>query len=102
MLLEKSDTFHLMVMQLLYLCQRGRPDVRTAIAFLTRWTRAPNMDDYEKLTRVMRYLQAYLDLKLTLSAGASGVVQWWVDAAYGVPYDMKSHTGGTLSMGKGG
>ena len=25
----------------------------------------------------------------------------WVDAAYGVHSDMKSHTGGTLSMGKG-
>ena len=58
------------------------------------------MDDYKKLTRVMRYLQAHLDLKLTLSADGSGVVQWWVDAVYVVHYNMKSHTGGTLSMGK--
>ena len=87
---------------MLYLCQQKRPDVRTAIAFLTRRTSAPDMDDYKKLTRVMRYLQAHLDLKLTLSEGASGVVQWWVDAAYGVHSDMKSHIGGTLSVGKGG
>ena len=98
---EKSVIFHRMVMQLLYLCQRGRPDVRTAIAFLTRRTGAPDVDDYKKLARVMRYLQAHLDLKLRLSADGSGLMQWWVDAAYGVHYDMKSHTGGTLSMGKG-
>ena len=42
-----------------------------------------------------------MDIKLTLSADGSGVVQWWVDAAYGVHYDMQSHTGGTLAMGKG-
>ena len=53
------------------------------------------------MARVMRYLQAHLDLKLRLSADGSGLMQWWVDAAYGVHYDMKSHTGGTLSMGKG-
>jgi hypothetical protein len=98
---DTAETYHRMVMQLLYLCQRGRPDVRTAIAFLTRRTTAPDSDDYKKLTRVMQYLQGSLDLKLTLSADGSGLVQWWVDAAYGVHYDMKSHTGGTLSLGKG-
>jgi Reverse transcriptase (RNA-dependent DNA polymerase) len=98
---ETAEIYHRMVMQLLYLCQRGRPDVRTAVAFLTRRSTAPDRDDYKKLTRVMQYLQGTLDLKLTLSADGSGVVQWWVDAAYGVHYDMKSHTGGTLSMGKG-
>jgi hypothetical protein len=98
---EKAEVFHRIVMQLLYLCQRARPDVRTAIAFLSRRTSAPDIDDYRKLTRVMRYLQAHLGIKLTLSADGSGVVQWWVDAAYGVHHDMKSHTGGTLSMGKG-
>jgi hypothetical protein len=98
---EKADVFHRMVMQLLYLCQRGRPDLRTAISFLCRRTTAPDKDDYKKLTRVMRYLQAHLDLNLVLSADGSGVLRWWVDAAYGVHSDMKGHTGGTLSMGKG-
>ena len=50
---EKSEIFHLMVMQLFYLYQRGMPDVRTAIAFLTRRTSAPDMNDYKKLMRVM-------------------------------------------------
>jgi hypothetical protein len=98
---DKAVVFHRMVMQLLYLSQRGRPDVRTAVSFLCRRTKAPDKDDYKKLTRVMRYLQATLDLKLVLSADGSGMVRWWVDTAYAVHYDMKGHTGGTLSMGKG-
>lgn len=98
---EKADVFHRMVMQLLYLCQRGRPDLQTAISFLCRRTSAPDEDDYKKLTRVMRYLQGTLDLKLTLSGDGSDLIRWWVDASYGVHADMKSHTGATLSMGKG-
>jgi hypothetical protein len=98
---DKADTFHRMVMQLLYLCQRGRPDLQTAISYLCKRTSAPDEDDYKKLTRVMRYLQGSIELKLVLSADGSGAIRWWVDASYGVHVDMKGHTGGTMSMGKG-
>jgi hypothetical protein len=50
---EKSDAFHKIVMQLQYLSQRGRPDIRTAVSFLCKRTSAPDEDDYKKLTRVM-------------------------------------------------
>jgi hypothetical protein len=75
--------------------------LQTAISFLCKRTSAPDEDDYKKLTRVMRYLQGSIDLKLCLSADDSGAIRWWVDASYGVHADMKSHTGGTMSMGKG-
>jgi hypothetical protein len=29
------------------------------------------------------------------------VIKWWVDASYAVHDDMKSHTGGIMTMGKG-
>jgi hypothetical protein len=91
-----------MVMQLLYLSQRGRPDLQTAVSFLFKRTSAPDEDDYKKLTRAMRYLQGTKGLKLVLSADGSGTIWWWwVEASYGVHTDMKSHTGGTMSMGKG-
>jgi hypothetical protein len=38
---------------------------------------------------------------LTLSATSLHNVRWWVDAAYAVHHDMKSHTGGALSLGRG-
>jgi hypothetical protein len=98
---EKSDIFHKMVMQLQYLSQRARPDVRTAVSFLCKRVSAPDEDDYKKLTRVMKYLQSTLYLKLKLEADDSGIIRWWVDASYAVHPDMKGHTGGTMSMGKG-
>jgi hypothetical protein len=49
----------------------------------------------------MRYLQKTVELKLKLESDGSGVIKWWVDASYGVHADMKGHTGGTMSMGKG-
>jgi hypothetical protein len=38
---------------------------------------------------------------LTLSADSLHNARWWVDAAYAVHPDMKSHTGGGLSLGTG-
>ena len=98
---ERGAIFHRMVMQLLYLSQRARPDLRPAVSFLCKRTTKADRDDWHKLTRVMRYLQSSDDLKLRLSADGSGQLRWWVDASFGVHVDMKGHTGGTLSMGKG-
>jgi hypothetical protein len=50
---EQSDTFHRMVMQLQYLSQRARPDLRTAVSFLCKRVTKPGEDDWKKLTRAM-------------------------------------------------
>ena len=65
---EKADTYHKMVMQLQYLSQWARPDLRTAVSFLNKRVSAPDEDDYKKLTRVMRYLRATIMMPLTLRA----------------------------------
>jgi hypothetical protein len=49
----------------------------------------------------MKYLQKTKDLVLRLSADNLNVVKWWVDASYAGHKDMRSHTGGTMSMGTG-
>jgi hypothetical protein len=38
---------------------------------------------------------------LRLSTDNLTIIKWWVDASYGVHHDMKSHTGGVMSMGTG-
>lgn len=40
-------------------------------------------------------------MHLTLEADDLQVIKWWVDASFAVHRDMRSHTGGTMSMGKG-
>ena len=53
---EKKELFVHLVIQGLYLSQRGRPDIRTAISFLCGHLTCLDEDDYKKLTRLIRYL----------------------------------------------
>ena len=51
---------------------------------------------------MLRYLKRTKNLKTTLGADGSGMLRWYVDAAFAVHPDMRSHTGGVLTMGHGG
>jgi hypothetical protein len=97
-----ADRFHRLTAQLMYLSQRARPDMRTAASFLSTRVKKPDVDDEKKLIRALKYLQATVHLVMTIDArGDFLTVQWWVDASYAVHPDMKSHTGGVMSMGHG-
>jgi hypothetical protein len=96
-----ADFFHHVVAQLLFLCKRARPDIQTAVSFLCTRVKNPDIDDYKKLTRVMRYLRGTLNMNLTLEGNDARIMKWWVDASYAVHHDLKSHTGGILTLGKG-
>jgi hypothetical protein len=98
---ETAQMFHTNTAKLLFLCKRARPDIQTAVAFLTTRVREPDQDDYKKLTRVMRYLRRTIEIELTLEADDMHVIKWWIDGSFAVHPDMKSHTGATMSMGKG-
>jgi hypothetical protein len=96
-----SELFHHLMAKLLFLCKRARPDVQTAVAFLTTQVKRLDKDDYKKLGRIVKYLRGTPNLALTLKGDDAGITKWWVDASFAVHTDMKSHTGGTLSLGKG-
>jgi hypothetical protein len=98
---EQSDLFHHITARLLFLCKRARPDIQTAVAFLCTRVKAPDTDDYKKLARVIRYLRHTVSMPLTLEADDIQLVKWWADASFAVHADMKSHTGGAMSLGKG-
>ena len=63
---EKKEMFVHLVMQGLYLSQRGRPEIRMAISFLCSRLNCPDEDDYKKLTRLIRYLRHTLHICLVL------------------------------------
>jgi hypothetical protein len=98
---ETSQLFHHNVAKLLFLCKRAEPDVQGAVAFLTTRVQQPDVDDYKKLRRAMQYLRSTADLPLTLEADNAHIVKWFVNASFAVHPDIKSHTGGMMSLGKG-
>ena len=53
---DKAVEFHNLVAKTLYATKRARPDTCTAIAFLTTRVRAPNRDNWRKLSHLMQYL----------------------------------------------
>jgi hypothetical protein len=85
---EKAVEFHNLVAKTLYATKRARPDTCTAIAFLTTRVRAPNKDDWNKLIHLMKYLRGTRTLPLILSANGTGILKWWVDAAFAVHPNM--------------
>ena len=98
---ERKDLFVHLVMQGLYLSQRGHPDIRTAILLLCSRLKSPDEDDYKKLTRLIRYLRHSLHMCLMLGKDDTDIVRWWIDVSYAVHPDMRGHTGATMSLGNG-
>jgi hypothetical protein len=98
---EGQTAFHHLVAKTLYISKRARPDLSTAIAFLTTRVKAPDIHDWRKLSHMMEYLRVERLRPLILSADGSGVLMWYVDASFAVHPNMRSHTGGGLTMGRG-
>ena len=98
---EKAEQFHTFVAKALFLCHRARPDIMPAISFLCTRVKESTEQDWNKLLRVMKFLEHTKTDVLTLSADGSNALHWYWDASFAVHQDYKSHTGGTFTMGKG-
>ena len=98
---ETADSFHTLVAKLLFLSKRGRPDIQLPVSFLCTRVKHPDTDDYRKLGRVIKCLRNTESMVLTLERNNMHGIEWWVDASYGCHVDMRSQTGGIMSMGKG-
>ena len=98
---ERAELFHRVTAQMLFVAQCGRPDLRTAISFLTKRVQAPDEDDYKKLVRAIKYIRRTKFLRLTIEATYLDQNHWFVDGAFTVHEDMKSHTSAYMTFGKG-
>jgi hypothetical protein len=98
---ERSDIFHSVVMKLLYVAKRARGDILPTIAFLSTRVSKSNEKDWEKLERLCHYINGTIDDPFIIGADNMHTMYTWVDASYAVHDDMKSHTGGTISFGRG-
>jgi hypothetical protein len=98
---EMGKVFHNFVTKCLFATKRACPNIHTPVAFLTTHVREPDEDDWKKLQRMIRYIRGTLTLPLILSADGTSIIKWWVDESHGVHFDMRGHTGGMASLGKG-
>ena len=93
------NKFHTIVAKGLFACKRARPDIHMAIAFLCTRVKHPTAEDWEKLMRLLKYINGSRKEKLVLGADDLGVVRWYVDASFAVHPDFKSHTGTVMTFG---
>jgi hypothetical protein len=96
-----AQAYHTATAKLLFLAKRARPDLLTAVAFLTTRVKSPTQEDYDKLGRVVKYLRGTPTLHLTLEANTNKKMTWRADGSHAVHPDMRGHTGGTFTLGRG-
>jgi hypothetical protein len=100
-LAERAKIFHTWVAKALFAYKRARPDIHVAVTLLCTRVKSPNESDWKKLFRPLRYVNGTRDDVLTLAADDMQVVKWYVDTSFAVHPDFKSHTGATMTFGKG-
>ena len=98
---ERSDVFHRVVMKLAFITKRSRPDLEPAMGFLQMRVSKSTAQDWEKLRRVLEFLNGTLEDELVLGAENIQFLLSYVDASFAVHLDMKSHTGGATTFGRG-
>jgi len=98
---NQAEEFHTLVYKALFLCKRARPDLHTAVALLCTRVKDSTVDDWDKLVRLMKYCNATRKDRLFLWADDLQVIKWWVDSAFAVHSDFRSHTGACMSYGGG-
>ena len=97
----RECSIHSLAMKGMFQCKRARQDIPPGIAFLSTRSIEPTQGDWAKLIRVMAFLKATQDEITTMRADDSQTIKWYVDAAFAVHKDYKSHTGATMTLGEG-
>ena len=97
----RREEFHSIVAKCLYLSKRVRVDILLTVSFLTTRVLCPDEDDWNKLSRLLKYLNGSRNIGLCLEPGESKSLCAYIDASYGVHVDGKSHSGMCMSIGKG-
>jgi len=75
--------------------------VNHAISIISSRVKESNEGDCKKLLCVMDFLKNTRDDILTLEADNSQELKWYLDAAFAVHPDMKSHTSTVFTLGNG-
>ena len=98
---NKSERFHSITAKLLFIAKRARPDIETAVSYLTTRVSKSNVRDWYKLIRVLSFLKTYKNDKRRIGAKSLKDLFTYIDASYAIHPNMRGHTGGLMSFGTG-
>ncbi|KAL7554681.1 hypothetical protein ACHAWF_018950 [Thalassiosira exigua] len=66
---EKAVVFHRFTAKLLFMSNRARCDVQTAVSYMTSRVKKPDLDNWGKQRRCLKYLKGMKQMKLTFLSG---------------------------------
>ncbi|KAI2506284.1 Reverse transcriptase (RNA-dependent DNA polymerase) [Fragilaria crotonensis] len=98
LLKDEHERFHSVVCKLLYVATRARVDILLPVGFLCTRVTKSTLEDQDKLLRVLQYIKGSMDMEYVIGSDDMGNMRTWVDASYAVHPDMRSHTGGVMSL----
>jgi hypothetical protein len=97
------NVFRSEVMRLMYLAKKTHPDLLMTVSYLATRVTKCTTDDLVKLRRLLKYLNVTKGRGIVLRIGSEGIcVRVYIDAAYGIHADGKSHTGSVVVIGEVG
>uniref|UniRef100_A0A7S1V1J3 Reverse transcriptase Ty1/copia-type domain-containing protein n=1 Tax=Grammatophora oceanica TaxID=210454 RepID=A0A7S1V1J3_9STRA len=98
---EKREVFHSTTAKGLFVSKRGRPDILPTTSVLCTRVREPRESDWEKLVRLMKYLNNTKEDVVRLGVDDISFSHWFVDLSFAVHPDFKSHIGAVMPQGRG-
>lgn len=99
--LALAKEVHSLTAKILFVANRGRPDLITFVAFMTKKVLHPTLEDGRKLLRAIYYMRNTVGLDLRLGFKGAPQVSVYIDASFAVHDDYKSHSGTLVTLGTG-
>ena len=103
---QYQDIFHSTVAAALYLAKHARPDILVTVSALASRVNRATAKDKRALNRLIAYLWHtrwyIMAVSLDRSTNGDWVIKSYIDAAFALHQDGKSHTGVFISLGGGG
>lgn len=96
---QKNCLFHMTVAKLLFLSKRARPDNMTVISFLCTRVQCAAHEDQCKIDYILGYLQLTKQEKLVLCLSKLFMIEAYIDVAFALHSDSKSHSGKIIFVG---
>ena len=97
----RMEIFHHIVAKLLYVSKRARVDIDLVVSFLCTRVSRSTKEDWGKHRKLLNYLWDTIDMPGIIGDNGLDLMETYIDASYAVHQDMRGHTCGVLTLGRG-